>query len=58
MFGEVMAIYIKSVLIIYRIGRISVKNGPIFNPKPPFESSAQALSAHKSMGLHLLEQVR
>ncbi len=27
-----MAIYVKS-------GYISVKNGPIFNPKPPLESS-------------------
>ena len=53
-----MAIYIKSVLIIYRIGRISVKNGPIFNPKPPLESSEQALSVHKSMRVRLLEQVR
>ena len=46
-----MAIYVK-------IGRISRKNGPIFNPKPPLESSEQALSAHKGMGVRLLEQVR
>ncbi len=42
-----MAIYVKS-LNFYTIGRICVKYGPIFNPKPPLESSEQALSAHKS----------
>ncbi len=46
-----MAIYVK-------IGCISVKNGPIFNPKPPLESSKWAISPLKSMGVRLLGQVR
>ncbi len=51
-----MGIYVQKCLNVYKIGHISVKNGPIFKPKPPLESSEQSLSAHKSMRVDLLRR--
>ncbi len=43
--------------LFHKNGHISVKKGPIFNPKPPLESLEQALSSAKSMALPLSDQV-